>query len=126
MCHVLPLSSERQTPGFFGSRGIGVGEAAGLAAGAALAEGEGLGVAPGDPPPPGFGSSPPVPALAPTSICAYTTFGFDRETSMPMRPSNPSGSPFPCSFVHVLPASVVFQIPEPGPPPLNPHEVRRR
>ena len=30
------------------------------------------------------------------------------------------------SFVHVFPASVVFQMPLPGPPPLKPQGVRRR
>ena len=36
------------------------------------------------------------------------------------------GRPLPVSFVQVLPASVVFQMPLPGPPPLKPHGVRRR
>src|SRR5262245_52115056 len=53
-------------------------------------------------------------------------FGFERATSSPMRPSTPSGKPLPSSFVHVLPASAVFQIAVPGPPPLKPQEVRRR
>src|ERR1044072_460386 len=61
--HVSPLSSARHTPGFFGSSGVGVGDAAGLG----LADGDGLGLGAG---PPGCGSSPPVPVLAPTSICA--------------------------------------------------------
>src|SRR6266550_4172674 len=87
MRQVLPLSSERQTPAFFGSRGVGVGDAAGEA----LGEGEGLGL--GVACPPVTGSSPPVPGLARTSICAERTFGFDRDTSMPMRPSKPTGNP---------------------------------
>src|ERR1051325_4621656 len=120
MRHVFPLSSERHTPDFFGSSGVGVGEAAGVA----LGDGEGLGL--GAACPPIVGSSPPVPTLAPTSICAYTMFGFERETSSPMRPSNPSGSPAPSSFFQVLPASIVFQIPLPGPPPLKPNLVLRR
>src|SRR6266446_3689153 len=92
---VFPLSSERQMPDFFGSGGVGVGDAAGLAEGEAPGAGDGEGEADGvglglgvAPPPTGC-SSPPVPVLAPTSICAYRMFGFDRETSSPMRPSNP-------------------------------------
>ena len=47
--------------------------------------------------------------------------------SRPMRPMiGLSGRPLPVSFVHVLPASVVFHRPLPGPPPLKPHGVRRR
>src|SRR6185369_7237502 len=95
----------------------------GDAAGEALGDGEGLGLGAG---PPAVGSSPPVPTLAPTSICAYIIFGFERETSRPMRPRSPSGRPPPSSFFQVLPASIVFQIPLPGPPPLKPKLVRRR
>src|ERR1043166_5993181 len=119
MRHVLPLSSERHTPDFFGSSGVGVGDATGLA----LGDGDGLGLGAG---PPGVGSSPPVPALAPTSICARITFESDRETPSPIRPSRPSGKPLPSSFFQVLPASIVFQMPLPGPPPLKPKLVRRR
>src|ERR1051325_11411958 len=36
------------------------------------------------------------------------------------------GSPLPANFVQVLPASTVFQMPLPGPPPLKPHGTRRR
>src|SRR6185436_4235518 len=118
MCQVFPLSSDRHTPGFFGSTGVGVGDAAGLA----LAVGVGVGLAPR----PTIGSSPPVPVLVPTSICAYMTFGVDLDTSRPIRPNTPSGTPFPCSRVQVFPASLVFQIPDPGPPPLKPQDVRRR
>src|SRR5262252_8450531 len=122
MRQVLPLSSERQTPLRFGSGGW-------------------LDCAcwppppkppppppppPPKPPPPVCSSPPPAPPLAPTSICAYTTFGFERETSRPMRPNKPAGKPLPSSFVHVFPASAVFQTALPGPPPLKPQEVRRR
>ena len=57
-------------PGFFGSSGVGVGDAAGVAAAAGEldADGEGLGL--GAACPPKVCSSPPVPTLAPTSICA--------------------------------------------------------
>src|SRR6266540_339026 len=130
---VFPLSSERQTPAFFGSGGVGVGDAAGLAEGEAPGAGDGegeadgVGLGLGVAPPPATGcSSPPVPVVAPTSICAYRVFGFDRDTSRPMRPSNPEGNPPPSSFFQLFPASTVFQIPLPGPPPLNPHEVLRR
>src|SRR5215471_1756937 len=79
---VLPPSSERHTPCFFGS---GVGDPAGVA------PGDGVGVGVGGP----ACSSPPVPALVPTSICAKMVFGFDRATSMPMRPRVPPRNPLP-------------------------------
>src|SRR5437763_13079174 len=79
---VLPLSSDRQTPCFFGS---GVGETAGVG------DPVGVGVGVGGP----VCSSPPVPVLAPTSICAYSTFGFARETSLPIRPRIPSRKSLP-------------------------------
>src|SRR5262245_13501473 len=41
---------------------------------------------PPPPPPPRAGSSPSATPLAPASICTYTTFGFERETSSAMRP----------------------------------------
>ena len=43
-----------------------------------------------------------------------------------MRPYVPGGSPLPLSFDQLLPASVVFQIALPGPPPLKQQLVRRR
>src|SRR6266542_4930827 len=47
--------------------------------------------------------------------------------SRPMRPMiGLGGRPLPVSFVHDLPPSLVFHNPLPGPPPLNPHGVRRR
>src|SRR5512135_2460173 len=119
-CQVLPPSSERQTPLLLGSGG---------------------GACPPRPPPPppppprwpGCTRVPssltpaPVPPLAPTSICAKTTFGLVRQISSPMRPMiGLFGNPVPASFVHVLPASTVFQIALPGPPPLNPQATRRR
>jgi hypothetical protein len=48
---------------------------------------------------------------------------------MPMRPmilSFGSGQPAPCTFTHDLPASTDFHNPLFGPPPLKPHQVRRR
>src|SRR5579871_1506761 len=41
-------------------------------------------------------------------------------------PSLGLGQPGPFSLVHVAPASVLFHNPLPGPPPLYPHQVRRR
>src|SRR6185503_5320673 len=64
--------------------------------------------------------------LSPASICAYTTLGFDRATSIAMRPYVPGGNPLPVSFVHVRPASSVFHNALPGPPPLKQHPSRRR
>ena len=52
-------------------------------------------------------------------------FGFDAETPIAIRPNVPVGSPF-VSFVHVFPASSVFQTALPGPPPLKQQLVRRR
>ncbi len=47
--------------------------------------------------------------------------------SSPMRPMiGLAGRPLPVNFVHVLPASTVFQMALPGPPPLKPQGCRRR
>src|SRR3954471_9254302 len=90
---------------------------------------------PPPPPRPAFGSTSvpssftpaPVPPLAPTSIDAEIVEGVERGTSRPMRPMiGLVGRPLPLIFVHVLPASVVFQMPLPAQPPLNPHGWRRR
>src|SRR5215475_7311968 len=103
MRQVLPLSSERQTPLRFGSGGW-------LDCACWPPPPPNPPPPPPPPPPPVCSSPPPAPPLAPTSICAYMTFGFERATSRPMRPTRPSGNPAPSSLVHVLPASVVFQI----------------
>jgi hypothetical protein len=52
-------------------------------------------------------------------------FGLDAAMLSAMRPYVPGGSPF-VSLVHVFPASSVFQIALPGPPPLKQQLVRRR
>src|SRR5688572_13817120 len=61
-----------------------------------------------------------------TSICAYTTFGLLRAISRATRPIVPLGSPLPVMRVQVSPPSAERQMPLPGPPPANPHDVRRR
>src|SRR5581483_10160333 len=88
------------------------------------------------PPPAGGFSSPPAAAAAPAalparpvspaSICTYTTFGLERDTPIARRPHVPPGRPLPVSFVHVRPASSVFQRALPGPPPLKQQPLRRR
>src|SRR5574338_136860 len=111
--HDRPPSSERQTPLFVGSGGGGC--------------------CPRPPPPappprcPGGTRLPssftpaPVPPDGPTSICARITLGLVRQMSSPMRPMIAlSGRPLPVTFVHVFPASVVFQMALLGPPPLKP------
>src|SRR5262249_2015390 len=106
--HVLPLSSDRQSPGRIGSAGPAVAPR---------------------PRPPGPRPPPPSspPPAGPGSISAYTLFGFERKKSNPTRPHLPyGGSPPPSSFFHVLPASIVFHIALPGPPPFKPHALPPR
>jgi hypothetical protein len=59
------------------------------------------------------------------SIVATMTSCSVAGTTSPMRPMSPAGSPF-VSFVHVSPPSVLFQMPEPGPPSINVHTLRWR
>src|ERR1041385_4605092 len=54
------------------------------------------------------------------------TFGFDCAIAMPIRPSVVVGRPSPLPCVHVLPASVVFHSPLPGPPLESEYGVRTR
>src|SRR5215831_3899659 len=142
--HVLPPSSERNTPLAFGSGGAGGPPRPPRpppppppppAPPAAGAPGASDSVAPPPNPPrprcgpPSAAVPPPVPALAPTSTCAYTIFGFALYTDIAMRPYIPSfalGQPAPSSLVHVSPPSVVFHSALFELPPLNPHQVRRR
>src|SRR5437763_10587899 len=103
--HDAPLSSDRYTP-------VGV---AGVTVVATLARPAGCGAASS-----GVAGAPRPPrplSVAGPSITAYRTFERLRYTSMPMRPSGPSGKPLPFTRVHVSPASVDFQRPLPGPPP---------
>src|SRR5262245_36206256 len=80
-------------------------------------------------PPPGAfdtGAAPRAVAAPSASIDAYKMLALRRNTSSPMRPSDPAGSPPPDSFVHVSPASVDFHTLLPGPPPFIQHASRRR
>src|ERR1700680_3504412 len=56
---------------------------------------------------------------------AYTRRGWFVATAMPMRPVSPTGSPWPVSFVHVIPLSVDRYRPPSGPPLSIVHGKRR-
>src|SRR5687768_12203209 len=54
-------------------------------------------------------------------MSAYTRCGFARDIASPTLPCGRVGRPVPVRRVHVTPASVLFQIPLPGPPLVRPH-----
>ena len=67
-----------------------------------------------------------APRIESASTSAYTVLGLLREMATLMRPFIVSGKPPPLTFVHVFPASVLFQSALPTPPLLRKYGPRTR